>query len=368
MRKLHPAWNAGIASVAYLLTLPLMGLIYASQIKKAGMFYVEILFSVWVVFPLLMLAGYLILKTVIQQIDSSEIRTAILALCASAIMAWHGMPGWFAMLCGAGIIASIYSVQIKTWNDAVALERFDADSGRVDAPPGFLAQFGNPLWRVAGLTETRAVSIVEGVRQGYPFTVLELEHRSMKLTQDRGTDITTVFILKLDRSSDHWQNNVFHGIAATVWVAAGMATNVQHAHPAPAPRPRTMADQKMQMLWLVVAGMLPALEWMSGLAITGQAVLASALHGCLPSTGYAAPLSGHNQVMFGFALCLPLIGQVMGLQITNKYYGREGYTWRICANGVLVVALAFAGMWLAFECTKIDPAGVQPLLCGSLRK
>lgn len=127
MRKIHPTWSAAILTVAYLLTLPLMCRIYAEQLRKAGGFYLEILLSVWVVFPLLMVPAYLVLKLVLQHLDNSALRIAFLVLCAAAILSWHGMPGLFAIGTGIVLVAGMYHENMKIWNDARALEQFDAN-------------------------------------------------------------------------------------------------------------------------------------------------------------------------------------------------------------------------------------------------
>lgn len=256
-------------------------------------------------------------------------------------------------------------------------------------PPGYLGYFRNPLWRAAGLTETSAVSIVEGTRGGYAFTVLELQHRSMKLTNERGYDITTVFILKLGRASDTWQNNLSSSNGTTIWLdndtlylarvgvstpvadwndllaaaigAAGCSTDVPSATPTPAPRIRAMAHQKTVLSWVVVAGLLPGFEWLCGLYMIGGGILAALFGSC-----YEA-FPGHNQILFGLALCLPMIGHFLGLKIMYDYYGRPGFTWRISLNVLLIGVLACAGFAMAMEWTKSGPSAVasRELRCGA---
>jgi len=249
-------------------------------------------------------------------------------------------------------------------------------------PPGFLAQFANPLWRVAGLIETRALSIVQGTRGGYPFTVLELEHRSTHVMHERTAATTTFFILKLGRSSDHWQNDVFSSTGASVWVdqdnlflarigadtpvadwnallamaiaAAGQATDVASPVPRPQPRLRAADDQKIVLFWVAVAGLLPALEWLWGLTVLGQAIAGRLFGLCQPDTGSAAFMIRHDEVLFGLALCLPLLGHFLGMRVMHAWYGRPGFSWRIFGNGVLVAALAMGGLVLAFQYTSVD--------------
>lgn len=258
-----------------------------------------------------------------------------------------------------------------------------------DPPDGYLDRFSNPLWRAAGLVYPTAISIVEGTRGGYPFTVLELSHRSLKLRREAGEDITTVFILNLGRSSTTWQNTVpTHG-GVTVWVdqcylflarigadtpvaewnsllaqaisAAATVTDVPGPAPVEEPRIRAGTDRGMVMLWIVTAGLLPSFEWMSGLVMLAREVLSSVTAMvlgtqviCQPLDQGADPMAGHNMWLFGLALCLPFLGQFHGLSIIYNHYGRKGFTWRIVLNGFLVSALAIGGFALAMEYTYDD--------------
>jgi hypothetical protein len=247
-------------------------------------------------------------------------------------------------------------------------------------PPGYLGYFRNPLWRAAGLTETRAESIVEGTRGGYAFTVLELRHRSMKLTDEHGYDITTVFILKLGRASDTWQNNLSSSNGSSIWLdndtlylarigvdtpvadwndllaeairAAGYATDVPSATPTPAPRIRAKSHEQIVLFWVVVAGLLPGLEWLFGLYMIAAGSLGAIAHSCFEV------FPGHNQLLFGLALCLPMIGHFLALKIMYDYYGRPGFTWRILLNMVLIGILTCAGFAMAMEWTKSRPGAV----------
>lgn len=253
-------------------------------------------------------------------------------------------------------------------------------------PPGFLGFYRNPLWRAAGLTEARALSIVEGTRGGYQFTVLELEHRSVRLTNERGTDITTVFILKLARASDTWQNNLSGSNGSTIWLdndtlylarigvatpvadwndllaaaihAAGQATDAPSPVPIPEPRIRAKSHDGIVMSWLVVAGLLPGFQWLCGLYIIGAELLTMLFDRCYRVVGNGAELSQHNQILFGLALLLPMIGQIMGLKVMHDYQGREGFTWRIIVNAMLTGALAIGGFAMAMEWTKLSPEAV----------
>jgi hypothetical protein len=267
-------------------------------------------------------------------------------------------------------------------------------------PPGFLSQFSNPLWRAAGLDDPTAVSIVEGTRGGYPFTVLELRHRSNRIRNDRLNVVTTVFILNLGRSSSTWQNNFPAYGGVTIWVdqcylflarieedtpiadwnsllaqaisAAGAVTDVPGPAPVEEPRIRATADRGMVWFWIVTAGFLPTLVWMWGLATLFRQALSSVRDMvlgapiCFPDNLVRTnALDDHNLWLFGLALCLPMIGQFMGLSVMYSYYGRKGFTWRLLLNGLLVGALTFGGFGIAMEFTKIAPEKRLPL-CSAL--
>ncbi|MDQ1918823.1 hypothetical protein [Massilia pseudoviolaceinigra] len=257
---------------------------------------------------------------------------------------------------------------------------------RQTPPPGFLGHYRNPLWRAAGMTGTRAVSIAEGTRGGYQFTVLELEHRSMRVRNENGNDITTVFILKLGRASDTWQNNLSSSNGSTVWLdndtlylarigvetpvadwndllahairAAGYATDAPSPTPIPEPRIRAKNDESSILFWAVTAGLLPGFSVVCGFFILASDILNRLIGRCYPTTGNAAGLSEHNQILFALALCLPLIGHFFGFKVMYDYYGRPGFFWRLLLNIALTGMLTVGGFAIAMEWTKLSPAAL----------
>jgi len=126
MPKLPPSWSTGAAAVAYLFTLPAMMHVYASQIQRAGYDYVIILMSVWIVFPALMLPVFFLLTYLLRRIQPAVARLALLLSCAGAVLAWHGMPGLWAIGFGIYLLWHIHRETVKKYNNANALEQFDS--------------------------------------------------------------------------------------------------------------------------------------------------------------------------------------------------------------------------------------------------
>ncbi|MDQ1814376.1 hypothetical protein RBA41_13770 [Massilia sp. CCM 9210] len=77
-----------------------------------------------------------------------------------------------------------------------------------------------------------------------------------------------------------------------------------------------------------------------------------------PTTGNAAALSEHNQILFGLALCLPLIGHFFGFKVMYDYYGRPGFFWRLLLNIALTGMLTVGGFAIAMEWTELSPAAL----------
>ena len=251
-------------------------------------------------------------------------------------------------------------------------------------PEGFLRQFSHPLWKAAKLDNLRAVSIVEGRRDAFAFTVLELEHSGTGLLTDESSrEVSTIFIIDLNKASSLWA--ITHTPPdAKVWVDdrhvylshLGQRTPVKDwvhlleqalsvaetlvERPADGvndgtaynpPRVSQGMDIKTVAFWFAIAGIVPFLEWMMGVNVL-TTVLQKGYYGYCPSGSQTAVLRvGADAWLFGLALCLPLLGHFAGITTRARYYGRPGFGWRMAIVGVATVVLAIAGIVIAFKHT-----------------
>lgn len=249
-------------------------------------------------------------------------------------------------------------------------------------PAGYLDQFRNPIWRLADLSLTSAESIVCGRRGGFEFTVLELRHRILSMMGEAGYEVTTVFIVKLGRRSDTWQNNLVGPDGAKVWLdddllylariavetrvedwdrllnaaldAARRATDAPTAIPLPTPRISTKSNATDVFAWIVVGGLAPGFVSLSGLSLIAWDTLRKTFGWCYPAAGTDAWASDYNQSLFGLSLCLPLLGLFYGLKIIYDYYGHPRFQRRLTLNVVLIAALTAGGLFIAFEHTRLS--------------
>lgn len=251
-------------------------------------------------------------------------------------------------------------------------------------PEGFLRQFKHPLWKAAKLDNLRAVSIVEGKREAFAFTVLELEHGGTGLIPDETRrEVSTVFIIYLNKASSRWaithtppdakvwvdDRHVYlsrlgqrtpvkdwsHLLEQTLSVAETLversADGVDDGTAYSPPRVSQGMDIKTVAFWFAIAGIVPFLEWMMGINVVAS-VRQKGYFGNCPSGSQTAVLRvGADAWLFGLALCLPLLGHVAGLAAMARYYGRPGFGWRMSIVGVATLVLAIAGFVVAFKHT-----------------
>lgn len=129
MPQLTPAFSAAAYGLAYLLSLPVMCLVFAKEIARGGMDYVLVMMGGVFVFPILMVSGYQLFRFILRSLPGVPLRCGFVLLCGVAILAWHGMPGIFAIVFGIFMIHFLYRTEVKVRNDARALEQFDAHGG-----------------------------------------------------------------------------------------------------------------------------------------------------------------------------------------------------------------------------------------------
>lgn len=72
----------------------------------------------------------------------------------------------------------------------------------IDITPDFLKNFPDPLWNKLDLEDCKPLSAIEGVQDGYRFTIMELEHRDFGLLADNGKRaVTTFFVVAIPEAA-----------------------------------------------------------------------------------------------------------------------------------------------------------------------
>jgi hypothetical protein len=251
-------------------------------------------------------------------------------------------------------------------------------------PKGFLGQFNHPLWRVAKLDNLRAVSIVEGRRDAFAFTVLELEHRETGLLANQTSlEISTIFIVHLSKTSPCWaitdtppdvktwvdDRHVYlsrlgrrtpvkdwsYLLEQAVAVAETLVEkSSQDGNGETDRRPARVSegvDVKWVAFWFSIAGIIPLLEWMTGVSVITTILQKGYYSYCKTGNPSAVLRVGSDAWLFGLALCLPVLGHIACIAQMVRYYGRPGFAWRMSLTGVATLALGFAGLTIAFKYT-----------------
>jgi hypothetical protein len=129
MNTIPPRWTVASATVAYLLSLPIMTWMYDIKPVDGGMHHLPMLMTGWFVAPLLTFMGTGLFNYILAKMPFTAARLAFLASCVGGILAWHGIPGWFAIGVGLFVPPIAYNISSKAWNNARALEAFDTHGG-----------------------------------------------------------------------------------------------------------------------------------------------------------------------------------------------------------------------------------------------
>lgn len=262
-------------------------------------------------------------------------------------------------------------------------------------PANYLQQFEYPIWQLAKLDRLKALAIVEGRREPYPFTILELEHRAIGLfAQQWEQQVSTIFILKLDETERSKRHIPQPPANLTVWAdsahlylarlgkrtavaewqgllaqAVHLANNLTVAPVnAAAPRAALASDSKFLMFWWIVAGILPGLQILLGLHALSSVLNQGYYSICTTGREFAELRLGWQAYWYALALCLPLPALMASLYLQIRYAGRAGLTWRLLLAGALVWLMSFAGWTIAYKHTQVSQLDKQGQAVACVRK
>ncbi len=250
---------------------------------------------------------------------------------------------------------------------------------KITPPDNYLQRFQDPIWKKLKLDYPKALSLVEGQRNGHAFTILELRHRSAWLFTDEKSEQTSlIFIMALPDPSKRWKTT-WQPEGVRVWVDEGYVYLTRLAQRTPVKEWNQLLAQTQQVLetlaevpadqqaahqdapyentndarlilfWVIVAGLLPGLEWSLGLSYVGALLKSGFIRECASGQAWAQVGFGRDAWVFALALCLPLLGHIRGGFTITRFQGRRGLGWRLAVDGVLTLALAVGGLEVAMR-------------------
>lgn len=258
---------------------------------------------------------------------------------------------------------------------------------KIAPPPGFLRRFDNPIWNKLQLQDAQAVSLVVARRERHVFTILELEHRSDHLLLDNDGRVTsTVFLVELPDTTRRWKAR-YAPKGFRVWADAGHLYLMRPGKPTPVREWDFVLEQALKTLetlvevptaqqkahdtagyssnastrtiigFVVVAGLLPGLEWKEGMRFATELMQRGYVHLC---SGHGEPWArvaeGSDAWIFVLGLCLPLLGHLVSIKTVLLQEGRAGLDQRVFLTTLLIWALAIGGLALAFPHFPEAPA------------
>ena len=110
-------------------------------------------------------------------------------------------------------------------------------------------------------------------------------------------------------------------------------------------------DARLILGWVVVAGLLPGLEWSLGLSEVGSLLKSGFIRECTTGQAWAKVGYGLDAWTFALALCLPLLGHIQAVDTVARHQGKKDFSRRIAVDGLLTLTLAIGGFVLAMRYT-----------------
>ncbi|ATQ76089.1 hypothetical protein CR152_17275 [Massilia violaceinigra] len=98
---------------------------FAKEIEGNGGEYMLFVFVGSIYYLVLCSIGVFVFRFILRRLPGKELRIGFIAVSSIAMLAVHGIPGWFVMLVGTTLTVVTYRAEVKNANNARALEQFD---------------------------------------------------------------------------------------------------------------------------------------------------------------------------------------------------------------------------------------------------
>lgn len=249
-------------------------------------------------------------------------------------------------------------------------------ASKINPPAGFLEQFSHPLWETIKLDVIEPLWIVEGVHQGFSYTVLELEHGHTHVLAGGMTDESTIFIVKLPKKSNCWQivrkpagyrvsvdeDHVYltqigkqprvkdwpYLLDLTVGMANSLVERSEQQGSVEEERVWNVSDRNWIVFWQMTTGILPFL--MAGLFVNelSEYLRYDYVRHCENTAEYAKLLTGHNAWLYLSLLAMPIPVSLKMRYTIAKYLYRKHFALRLGLDALLLFCVSAISIYLAF--------------------
>lgn len=247
---------------------------------------------------------------------------------------------------------------------------------KIDPPADFLRRFSYPLWESLKLHLIEPLWIVEGVHQGFSYTVLELSHFHA-LWPGRMRDVSIFFIVKLPNKSSRWRiTRKPDGYRVSVdeghvyltqlgkqprvrdWphlldLTVNMASTLVERSGSPATgseeeRVWNVSDRQWVLFGSIAIGIIPILvigmffSELAGYQRYGY------VRQCSYPADYAKLLTGENAWLYLSLLALPIPVALKMCFTIYRYMYRKYFMLRYSVDAILLTSVSFLAIYLAF--------------------
>lgn len=243
---------------------------------------------------------------------------------------------------------------------------------KLTPPEGFLKTFAHPVWQKLGLSYCKAISLVEGQREGIPYTILALQHRGVKglLAGENGaTQVSTVFIVPIPDPKKRWK--VTRSVTNfRVWVDERHVYLIDPGEEIPVAQWDFVLEQALDVVDRLAE--VSSDEWQQSnnaryanysdsnwiglyLFFAGALTIAQCLFGpyylyALFTQGFIQTCDkqeyarlGYGWIAWAYAviLCLPWLGHVNALRAIWRHKGHDGFALRMIFNTLMTIVLGW---------------------------
>jgi hypothetical protein len=197
-KNLTPVWGGIVCVIAYLYGLLVTSKLIASEPDTThGLGLIMTYIMKPIVFLLVSGITSGVLTALFGWIKDDKKRANIALPAIGVFFVMYGLPSLLVMSFAIGFYLMGYFYCQKLQTDERDLSRFMKHKQAENVKPAddYLDKFSSPLWDLIDLENCKPLTIVEGVRGGRPFVVIEMQHLAYGLLAENGKTATSTFFI-----------------------------------------------------------------------------------------------------------------------------------------------------------------------------
>ena len=197
-KNLTPIWGGIVYMIAYLYSLLVTSELIANEPDAThGLGLIMMYIMVPIAFLLALGFVSAVLTGLFGWIKDDKKRANIALPAVGVFFVMYGTPSFLVIFFAIVSYLTGHFYSQKLQDDEHNRLQFKENNSAENLKPtsDYLKKFSSPLWDLIDLEDCKPLTIVEGVREGKPFVVIEMQHLAYGLLAENGNTATSTFFI-----------------------------------------------------------------------------------------------------------------------------------------------------------------------------